>query len=200
MEERIQTREELENIYYELKIEKAKRKCGSCGSEMKIKDKKSMNSRCKWTKCKFNVSVWKDTFFQHSRLDHITVLQILNMWILGYSRKSICQILGCSRQSISNILKKLKEIDIYQTYLASIGIIGGNNTIVEIDESKIGKNKYNRGQPVKGFWCFGIVERTIQRRIIFIYIEKRDQITLTNLLLKYVDRNSTIYSDMWRAY
>ena len=36
---------------------------------------------------------------------------------------------------------------------------GGEGKIVEIDESKFGKRKYNRGKRAKGHWAFGGIER-----------------------------------------
>lgn len=36
------------------------------------------------------------------------------------------------------------------------GKIGGPGKIVQIDESKIGKRKYNRGRMVEGHWIIGI--------------------------------------------
>ena len=38
--------------------------------------------------------------------------------------------------------------------------IGGPGIVVELDESKFGKRKDNRGKKVKGAWVFGGVERT----------------------------------------
>jgi hypothetical protein len=43
--------------------------------------------------------------------------------------------------------------------------IKGNNIIVEVDETKVGRNKYNRDYYVKGAWCLGMVERMPERRI-----------------------------------
>ena len=40
-------------------------------------------------------------------------------------------------------------------------IIGGKRTEVDIDESKFGRQKYNRGRLVEGQWVFGGVERTM---------------------------------------
>ena len=47
--------------------------------------------------------------------------------------------------------------------------IGGENIIVECDESKFGKRKYqkgHRGHRVDGVWVFGLVERTPERRLV----------------------------------
>lgn len=43
-------------------------------------------------------------------------------------------------------------------------MIGGPGVIVEVDESKFGKRKYNKGHKVPGVWVFGGVERTLERK------------------------------------
>jgi hypothetical protein len=39
--------------------------------------------------------------------------------------------------------------------------IGGPGIIVEMDESKFGKCKYNMGHRVKGNWVWGCIERIV---------------------------------------
>jgi len=39
------------------------------------------------------------------------------------------------------------------------GYIGGDGFIVEVDECKIGRRKYERGRIVEGSWIFGIIVR-----------------------------------------
>lgn len=53
-------------------------------------------------------------------------------------------------------------------FIKSIKPIGGENIVVEIDETNIGKNKYHVGHLIKGFW----VERILERKIIVIHAEK----------------------------
>ena len=38
--------------------------------------------------------------------------------------------------------------------------IGGRNELVEIDESKIAKRKYNKGHKVEGVWVIGGIQRS----------------------------------------
>ena len=44
--------------------------------------------------------------------------------------------------------------------------IGGPGKIVEIDESKFGRGKYNRGRVVDGHWIFGGAERGTRKAIV----------------------------------
>ena len=92
--------------------------------------------------------------------------------------------------------------------------------IVEIDEMKLTRRKYNRGRQVGprlewegGFfqpdlWAFGGVERLPQERqrdrkggrcIIFI-VERRDRVTLFPLIMSHILPGTTIMSDEWAAY
>jgi hypothetical protein len=51
-----------------------------------------------------------------------------------------------------------------------------DNKIIEIDESKFGKRKYNKGHRVEGVW---IVER-VSRSITLKSVVRRDSETLIN--------------------
>ena len=52
-------------------------------------------------------------------------------------------------------------------------IIGRRNIIVEVDECKFGKVKYNRGQKVDGVWVIGGIERN--EKMFFNCIGKHKQ-------------------------
>ncbi|KAG0438242.1 hypothetical protein DMUE_3206, partial [Dictyocoela muelleri] len=91
----------------------------------------------------------------------------------------------------SNIIEKYYEI---------IQKIGGNEKIVEIDESKFGKRKYERGHKVDGVWILGAVERSNERRIILKKCKKRSKEEITTFLKRFIFSDSILYTDGWRGY
>lgn len=49
-------------------------------------------------------------------------------------------------------------------------------------------------------WVFGLVERTMERRIFLIQVNDRKKQTLNQILKDYVHPESIILSDCWKAY
>lgn len=79
--------------------------------------------------------------------------------------------------------------------------LGGPNFIVEIDESKVGKRKYNKGRLVDGHWLLSMVERGTGRfRVDLCPNNKRDTETLKEIILRNVEEDTEIHTDFWRAY
>lgn len=79
-------------------------------------------------------------------------------------------------------------------------LIGGEGIIVEIDESKFGRRKYNRGHRVPGVWVVGGIERTREAKYFVKEIESRDRETLLDVIKKHVLPGSIIYTDLWKGY
>ncbi|RWS18677.1 uncharacterized protein B4U80_08769 [Leptotrombidium deliense] len=77
--------------------------------------------------------------------------------------------------------------------------LGGPGKIVEIDESKFGKRKYNKGHYVEGAWVFGGIERE-SGEIFMEVVEDRTKATLLPLIDKWIEKGTTIYSDQWSSY
>ena len=98
----------------------------------------------------------------------------------------------------------------------SVPLEGGEGRTIEIDESKFGRRKYNRGKRVEGQWVFRLLERetgefffSIMILLLFfcllgkamlVSVATRDRATLIPIIRKYVRPNSVIISDLWKAY
>ncbi|KCZ74820.1 hypothetical protein H311_04212, partial [Anncaliia algerae PRA109] len=78
--------------------------------------------------------------------------------------------------------------------------IGGPGIMVQLDESKFGKRKYNRGHRVEGAWVFAGVEVTEERKCFAVIVEKRDSETLNDIILKHVIPGSIVITDGWKGY
>ena len=77
--------------------------------------------------------------------------------------------------------------------------LGGVGKIVEIDESKFGKRKFNRGKRVDGKWVFGGVERG-SNKSFFRVVENRGKDVLLAIIKEFIVPGTTIISDCWKAY
>ena len=63
--------------------------------------------------------------------------------------------LELSCETVSDWLMYLREVQLEALIRHSTNKIGGANCTVEIDESKFGERKYNRGRLVEGQWVLG---------------------------------------------
>ena len=85
--------------------------------------------------------------------------------------KLIAHISGLSRNRVTDIIYMFNLVP-YRTIILTFLKLGGTCNIIEIDESKFGRRKYNRGHHVGGVWVFGGVERRT-KKIFLISVEKK---------------------------
>ena len=77
--------------------------------------------------------------------------------------------------------------------------LGGEGGVVEIDESKFGKRKYNKGKRVKGQWVFGGIQRS-NGDFFVVPVEARNKVTLLAAIKHHIKPGTTVISDCWKAY
>ena len=80
--------------------------------------------------------------------------------------------------------------------------IGGPGHIIEIDESKFGKRKYNRGRRVVGKWVLGGYCRTTGECFLVEcdYNNKRNHHSTAHLAAAHVEPATIILTDKWKGY
>lgn len=80
------------------------------------------------------------------------------------------------------------------------GLIGGEGKVVQIDESKFGKRKFNKGRRVTGHWVLGMIEDDSEDVRLEVCPENiRSSDTLLPLIQKHVAPGTTVCTDYWRA-
>jgi transposase-like protein len=78
-------------------------------------------------------------------------------------------------------------------------MLGGPDSIVEVDEAKLGRRKFHRGRRIEGQWIFGILERGTNRCVVDP-VKDRTEETLLSEIRKFVLLGTTIISDCWASY
>jgi transposase-like protein len=181
-------------------LSQADKKCLSCGNLVKLRTRGNRKSFiCSWKSCRQERSVWHNTIFKNLKLKPEHVLLIAKLWLKGMHARHICTFLEISRVSYTKILRKIEDRVVNLFYKTPF-LIGGDNIVVEIDESKFGLRKYHRGHRVEGVWVFGAFERTAEKRIFCIPVNDRKKNTLIPIMKSYISKDSIIYSDCWKSY
>ncbi|KAL4703634.1 hypothetical protein ACJJTC_007661 [Scirpophaga incertulas] len=123
--------------------------------------------RCRKGKCRSkSVSRAKGTWFENARLPLPLIFQIMYMYSADYTYEAVRRETSHWREStlspvtISDWFNYCREsVIVYQLeHKDEQEKIGGPGKIVQIDESKFGKRKYNRGRNIEGHWVLGLIE------------------------------------------
>ena len=107
--------------------------------------------------------------------------------------------LGLNKNTITGYMNIIRAAMSYSNEANNL-VIGGPGVIVEIDEAKFGKSKYNVGRVIEGQWILGGLERDHPSKTFLIPVPDRSHDTLKTCIMRYVLPGTTIYTDMWRGY
>lgn len=152
-------------------------------------------------RCYYSSSLSGGTFFSGGNKPMQTILEFINLWVDNISYKVIRkQIGGVGPSDKFFALWGQKCRTVIFNHMVTHGEpIGGLGVTVEIDESKFGKRKYNKGRAVEGQWVFGGVDRSTGE-VFAVPVDKRDAATLIPIIQRWIKPGTTIISDCWRAY
>ena len=131
-----------------------KKLCHKCNipCEILYKTDSRFIFRCK---CKFEYSLNNNTWFSQARLSYVKALQVIFCFVNSVTITSALALISVSKQTLVDWYNFCREICIESNLSVEVNCIGGENRIVEIDESKFGKRKYHRGKRVEGQWVLG---------------------------------------------
>lgn len=189
--------------------------CPHCNGDCVLRDEqniwrchkqwKDRKNKKRVKRCSFSVSTNKGTFLEKTNLQPWQVLLFCASWLRKTYKQS---------DAIENLEIKSEACVDWRSFCSEVTLdwfehqdaIGGENVVVEIDETVIVKRKQNTGRILKQLWLFGGIERNSKKHFI-VPLQDPDNIslprnrdTLFPIIEKYIKPGSIIVSDCWKAY
>jgi hypothetical protein len=172
--------------------------CESC-KELLPLNKNRLSYRCSRRACEKEYSYRKFTIFFGSRLSCSNILYLGYLWLCGTYWSAAHTMTGHSEKTITAYYMHFRNLVINMIDDEDT-IVGGEGVEVEIDETKLGKQKYNHGHQVEGVWILAGVERTTERKVFFKHVHNRNWETIREVIQTNVRPGSIILTDMWKGY
>jgi len=154
--------------------------------------------RCRNRTCRKKSSIRTGTIFSSTTCSLQKIILVLIVWILKYPKSTLIKETELNENTIQKLLDRFREL-LTIWLIENSSEIGGDNSIVEIDESAFGKRKYNRGRITKTKWVVGGIDR-ISKKCFLKLVSQRNESTLRNIILENVQPGTTIITDSWRGY
>lgn len=156
----------------------------------------------------FKKSALSNTWFERHKLPMNEVMFITYFYCFRFTYENISYHMSrkdgttVSTETISDIFSFIREVIkiCMQKEWEQSGKLGQHSTRVQIDETKIGKQKYRRGRMVDGSWVFGAVDEDGQLRLEVIEDNKRSSDRMLEYINKHVSKEAVIASDCARFY
>ena len=114
--------------------------------------------RCMKRGCRKTKSVRSGSFFEHVRLSLLKSMLFIHLWSKGYKEKLMLDDFDFSAQTVVDWSRFCREMCEYCIDSMEM-VIGGEGSVVELDETVIVKRKYDRGRILRTGWLFGGIER-----------------------------------------
>ena len=150
-------------------------------------------------RCRRRCSIFGDTFFENVKLPIGHVIIMGYLWVQGASLRLMETMIGCSHETACQYKRHFEELVSYMVQDEKQKI-GGPGIIVEMDESKFGHRKYNRGHRVESPWVVGGVERTPDRRMFAQTVTGRDGELLATVIKDNIEPETILLTDGWAGY
>ncbi|XP_064463586.1 uncharacterized protein LOC135374571 [Ornithodoros turicata] len=183
--------------------------CPRCGRELSVKPSQRTfgQFRCRHGHAQFSQSVTVGTWFENMRLAPEQVLILTYCFAKkmtfqqALDEASMIPEVSVSSATVADWYSYCREVCTDSLANVQTQKIGGPGHVVEIDECKIGRRKYQRGRIVEGTWILGLIDVDTKQLCLEICLQnKRDKETLLALIDKHVEKGTTLYTDCWKGY
>ena len=187
-----------DKLSYTARDRERSRLCDFCGTLVTVdRLRRSYRHRCSGGRVE--ISMFRNTFFTDLRIPINETLKFAYYWLTGLSSTMLLTVCGFSRATTARLISRLND-SVACNHSYHKNLIGGEGIVVEIDESKLARRKYNRGHHVEGVWVIGGVEHTPERKLFLVPVENRNAETIRAVISEHVMPGSIIRTDCWRGY
>jgi hypothetical protein len=131
--------------------------CHICGNDMlyqKSDKRDGVRFECNRRSCRLKKSIRFGSFFEHVRMSLCDSMLLLHLWSKGCSEKYICDDYSFSEQTVVDWFRFGRDLCVFH-FENNTDMIGGPNTIVEVDETHVVKRKNNVGRVLESGWLVG---------------------------------------------
>ena len=165
--------------------------------------------RCRTNSTEHTVAYTNRTIFDHAQMPFRKAVLLMYGFADQMSYDQVIRETSLDRETTSsasvadwyNCCRQVCLMALDRDYGAATDRIGGAGRIVEVDEMKLGKRKFQRGRLVEGNWILGMIDRQSgELRLEICPENRRDKNTLTGLIEKHIHPGTTLYTDMWGGY
>ncbi|CAH2100831.1 unnamed protein product [Euphydryas editha] len=187
-------------------------KCNKCGADAYLtadekwwrcrkRQTKTVNKKVIKSQCDFKQSVRTNTWLQGTKLQLEKSFLFASLYLICNPphEEFLMEELNMSSGTVCDWSQYVREVLENWCLNESTHSLGGPGKIVEIDEPKFGKRKYNRGRIIDGQWIFGGFER--DSKLIFLEkVDDQSASTLLEIINRRIKPGTTIMSHCWKSY
>ena len=192
------TEEHARDFLFQRGILKSSMSCPGCSSTMNLVSCSSKKSsdlliwRC--SPCSRFRNIRTDSVLSEQKLTFSLFLQLVfYLSIKSLANVAISQLTGVSENTVSD-WKTLIHTRVADFLVSNPSPLGGPGVVVEMDEAKFGKRKYNKGAYREGQWVLGAVDRSNGNCFLLpCPNNSRDAATLLPLIQRWILPGSVVY-------
>ncbi len=167
-----------------------------------------LNFRCRKGKHDIKRTLAENTWFErrHITIENLLIATYVFSWGGKYTdviRETSMDDNQTSCETVAKTFSSAREVCMValEEMYDSKDNRGKLSGVVAIDETKIGKRKFECGRLVEGSWILGIIESGSKEfRLEICPGNSRSAATLLPLIQKHVELGSTIVTDKWAGY
>lgn len=178
--------------------------CDHCGDSMKLQrtdTRDRVRFECSKRTCRSRKTIRSGSFFANARISLCECMLLMHLWSKGYSEKLVGDDFSFATQTIVDWFRFCRELCVSH-FESRHDVIGGPDSVVEIDETHIVRRKYDRGRALQAGWLVGGIERRTdgQFKAFFVIVYNRSGPLLKHLIQQHVAAGTHIITDGWAGY